>query len=312
MISRRGFLGRAGEIAAFGAVAGTGYTRFLRPDAAGDGNDVTTATFDLEVSFAGLCFFWLQPQQTPPPTTQHILLVAPDQRPDPSGNLEQHYPRVYYDAVYDSQVAPGTFSRTVPLDETVLDLSAFKGRESTIPAIPDLLDIRPYRAKYVTPVPLPDPKTTKPPNLACRVTLPPGTATSMTTEDWFVLEAGKPSGPMKLAFLVVWTVHGIPGTQLAWKLDPLSTPAKAPITPLQPLKPSGGKIKLYISNVRLAETGPKTAPFPLPPPCGLRMPHFKAYRHLFGGPGTWPELVNNRSECPPLGTPYTCLPSGGH
>jgi hypothetical protein len=302
MISRRVFLGRAGEIAAFGAMAGAGFSKPLFAKAPGERSD-TAATFDLEVSVWGLCLFWL-PRS--PQTTQHVLLVAPDPRPDPTGNVEPHYPRVYYDAVYDSQVPAGQYWREVPLEGTVLDLSTFKGRETQIPAIPDLLDISPH-----IPQDLPDPKATIPPNLACRVTLPPGLATSMTSDGW--TRPGPAPVPSRLAYLVVWTIHGIQGTQLGWKLESLKTgPGAVPVQPLTPLKPSNGKIKLSISNVRLQETGHQEHAFPGAVPCNFRMPHFKAFRHLYGGPGPWPELINTK-DCPgPQGTPYTCLPSGGH
>src|SRR5262245_57404072 len=111
MISRRVFLGRAGEIAALGAVAGTGLSQ-LACKTQQQPSPSPTGMFDLEVTIWGLAFFWLpespespdslrQPQKPDtaqaaytPEATQLVLLVAPD----PKGHVERHYPRVYYDA----------------------------------------------------------------------------------------------------------------------------------------------------------------------------------------------------------------------
>jgi len=112
----------------------------------------------------------------------------------------------------------------------------------------------------------------------------------------------------------VWTIRGIKGSELGWKLDPLSTPANGSPEPLAPLKPVNGKIKLLISNVRLEETGHQIPDLETaqPPDCGTELQDFQMFRHLYGVGGPWHKLVN-REKCPgPKGKPYTCLPSGGH
>jgi hypothetical protein len=338
MISRRVFLGRAGELAALGAVAGTGFSQLA---CHGPGTPpAPTGTFDLEITIWGLAFFYIPPKspesrdslqkpqapdtaqksRTPypgqtaytPEATQLVLLVAPD----PKGDMERHYPRVYYDAKYDCQVEAGKFWRTVPLEGTVLDLSPFTGREREIPEIPDLLNISPFTTRR-----LPDPRGQNPRNLACRITLPPGEARDgFPTHMWEVRRDSTTLARLKtVASRVVWTVHGIPGTELPFRLRPLETDkdkAKCGAAvcgePLPPLKPSGGKIELYISNVPLYELGHEPGTHPGPVPCNFRMPHFEAFFQLYDEPGPWPALYNVE-HCPgPQGTPYTCLPSGGH
>jgi len=311
MISRRVFLGRAGEIAAFSAVAGTGLSQLACNGRGSTRPRPQSGMFDLEVTIWGLCLFW-KPDQ--PQTTQHVLLVKPD--PNQAQKVEQHFPRVYYDAKYDCNVEGGKFWRTVPLEGTLLDLSAFKGTESTIKLPDDLLDISPF-----TP-PLPDPKVANPPNLACRVTLPPGVATDggYPIKGFFIKPPGEPPKRpeerklLTLASKVVWTIHGIRGTELSWKLNPLNPcVAGCGVEQPPPLKPSSDrKIELYISNVVLKEIGHEPGTYPDSIPCNLRVPHFTAFFDLYTTRGPRPELINTRAGCPPMGTPYTCLPSGGH
>jgi hypothetical protein len=308
MISRRVFLGQAGEIAALGAVGSAGLSQLAFGTSSKSVSNkpsglVSTRppAFDLEVTITGLCLFWSPRSPAAAPTTQHVLMVAPP------ASVDRHYPRVFYDAAYDSQVVAGTYWRMVPLEETVLDLSGFTGVETTIPTIPKLLDIGPVTQNLSLPD-LPDPNAKNALNLACRLTLPPGQVRggpNDSSEGWSLDGAQE----QPLAWRVVWTVHDISGQQLDWKLKALKP--GSPVEPLAPLKPVGGVIKMTISNVIRSEAGHVLQEGDPPPPCGTELKHFGAFRRLYGGPGSWPTLKNN-ANCVPHGKPYSCLPSGGH
>jgi len=321
MISRRDFLGQAGEIAAFGAVAGAGLSKLAgstnpnRGGVVGRSEPPTRISrapkFDLEITITGLCLFWSP--RSGAQTIQHVLMVAP------GGNVEPHYPRVFYDAVYDGQGQAGQFWRTVPLEGTELDLSSYgQAKGTTIPTIPDLLDI-----SWITQQQgLPDigNPTVYRPNLGCRLSLPYGDIKTDKSDGWVLQAPLGPLGPKPLVWRVVWTIKGIDTAKglLEWKdnLKPLKTgPGAAPIEPLAPLKPKGGLIQLTISNVILEEAGHATQTAAMPPACNTQLPHFQSFRDLYGPPGPWPILVNQTScpaGAPPQGTPYSCLPSGGH
>jgi hypothetical protein len=264
--------------------------------------------FNLEVTITGLCVF----RPDPANNVMDVLMVGSSHHP-------RHYPRVFYDAAHDSSTPIGKASRRISLDESVLDLSQFKGAGGNLGPVPDLVDT----GAIAQPKKLPsradekDKKNQKALVLSSRVTLPPGSITSP-----------KPSGPWELqlggttlgslphaAWHVVWTITGIQTAQLDWELKGLRDSYGQQLQPLKPLPPppppQDGWIRLLISNVVLEESEPflmlGVNPGPKSP-----MPHFDAYQEIYGASGAWPDLVFMGNQSPPPGTPYSCLPSGGH
>jgi hypothetical protein len=246
-------------------------------------------------------------------TKMHVLMVAPVIEPGPN-MAEPHYPRVFYDAALDSDVPANQYWRAVPLESAVLDLSKFKGRDAP-PTVPDideiqyLVDVR----DYITDA-LPDPESpgNPIPNLACRLTLPPGIATTPKPSEKWKLKGPPPHADKDLdwaAWHVVWTVPCIEGPTLPWELKKLSSD---PVEPLTPLKPDGnGVIRLLISNSVRKESTHELLPAPRPKK-GTPMPHFQSFRDLYKVRPSWPQLLfNGEDPTGPGGTPYTCLPSGG-
>jgi hypothetical protein len=311
MIARREFLMQTAGVVALGAKERAGYAL---PVLAGQPAPSTAGaaplvTFDLEITITGLCLFLEAPSK------MHVLMVRP------RGNVERHYPRVFYDAAHDSGISAGTLYRVVPLEGTILDLSGLTppGPIPPISAIPKLLDV----SKYTTHK-LKDPVLFPPPNLACRLSLPAGSPqTPDRVGPWKLTATTNPTVPVvtqtEAAWKVVWTVSGIQGNAMNWQLNPSvpGTPVEL-LPPLQPITIGGNKvIRLTISNVVRGES------YHEPPKCvapntNAKLTHFHAFRDLYANSGSWPDLIYTGTTppvCPPSGpsgTPYTCLPSGGH
>jgi len=313
MIARREFLKQTAGVV---AISAAGTAAYSHPVLAGQparsiAGAVPPPPFDLEITITGLCLFLAAPKK------MHVLMVAP------VGNaaqpVERHYPRVFYDAAYDSGIGAGTLYRVVPLEGTILDLSGLQVQTPApaISAIPDLVDVSNYADHG-----LGDPETNPPPNLACRVSLPPGKVqTPDMVGPWnlsaMTTPAGKaiPAATLKQAvWKVVWTVS-VQDTALNWQLKPLVANTPVEMLPkLQPINVGGSKvIRLTISNVVRGES------FHQPPMCvapntNANLTHFHAFGDLYGATA-WPDLTYTGTAptpCPPSGTPYTCLPSGGH
>lgn len=70
-------------------------------------------------------------------------------------------------------------------------------------------------------------------------------------------------------------------------------------------------ISLLISNTVRRESSHELQGGPAPTP-KTPMPHFHAFADLYDKPGPWPDLIYEGPPAGPGGTPYTCLPSGGH
>ncbi|HEY8106718.1 MAG TPA: hypothetical protein VIE46_11480, partial [Gemmatimonadales bacterium] len=227
MIARRDFLFQTAGLAAVGMVGG------CTPSPAGPEPRPGATSFDLEIKVTGLCML------VPAPSKMHVLMVAPAKD---DADYEPHYPRVFYDAAHDCQVARGKYWRAVPLERMVLDLSGFPSGDSGFGSIPDiseiknLVDLRPY-----TPT-LGDVEATTPHNLGARLTLPPGLVDTPDPRGPWKLVAPSPPQTTDLplaAWYVVWTVKGIVGSELPWTLAPFKDDHVTP-EPLAPLKPIGG------------------------------------------------------------------------
>ena len=262
--------------------------------------------FNLEVTITGLCVF--RPRPTSDPEVMDVFMVAPTSHHAGNGHtIPRHYPRVFYDAAYatGSEIPPGQHHHRISLEEAVLDLSELRGKERKVPEIQYLLDIG-----HFAPHPLPLPNQKEPPNLAARLTLPPGSAKSPDPRPSWKLEwPDKEEKMPKAAWHVVWTISRIDGTELKWELKGLNgTPGQ----PLVPLHEIDGKIKLLISNVIYKESLPEL-PDEFPPRPGTVLEHFRAYQDLYTGEPPWPDLIYTGPGAPegPGGTPYSCLPSGG-
>jgi hypothetical protein len=263
-----------------------------------------------------------------PKDKMHVLMVAPVLDHGGAGGAGDnraslHYPRVFYDATYDDSNMPkGQVWRVVPLEGTVLDLSAFKGVADTaknpeIPEIKDmknLVDVSPYMSNALGDVEQVPP----PENMGSRLTLPRGKADTST----YVSNPWRLEGPPghsdnaigDAAWAVVWTVQGISESEMKWELNRLYQPENLKIEPLPPLHPDqNGKIKLLVSNVVRKESFHELGAYPRPVQ-DTPMPHFEAFRDVCKGRPSWPKLVYkaNQPPPPPRGTPYTCVPSGGH
>jgi hypothetical protein len=318
MIARREFLMQTAGVVALGAKERAGYAL---PVLAGQPAPSTAGaaplvTFDLEITITGLCLFLEAPSK------MHVLMVAP-RSPVGGKKVERHYPRVFYDAVHDTPgTNAGTLYRVVPLEGTILDLSGLTppGPIPPISAIPGLLDV----SKYTTHK-LKDPELFPPPNLACRVALPAPAGSPQTPDrvgPWKLTATTNPTvpedTPADAAWKVVWTVSGIQDTELKWKLTTLvpNTPVEI-LPPLQPITVGGNKIiKLTISNVVRGESYHEPPKCVAPDP-NAKLTHFHAFRDLYANSGSWPDLIYTGTTppvCPlgPSGTPYTCVPSGGH
>ncbi len=270
--------------------------------------------FDLEVSITGLCVFVPDASQS----HMHVLMVEPGAFHGGGAHQHpRHYPRIFYDAVHDnSRVKRRTFWRVVPLDQTVLDLSRIGGNGSkggTLTDIPDLVDITPYVSA------LADPTATSLPGLICRVTLPLATKIRSPEAKGTWELRSPPRQPAILnqaAWRIVWTVGGIPGTNLPLQLEAFtgeSIPTVA-MAPLRPIKEKKRRVvRLFISNVVRSESGPIRG-VTVPPPTGTPMPHFDAFRDFYAvaGPTTvpWPDLVYTGPLSARRGTQYSCTPSG--
>jgi hypothetical protein len=310
MIARREFLKQTAGVVAISTAGSAGYSHLV--SAGQPARSIAGAMpppFNLEITITGLCLFKAGQSK------MHVLMVAP--LVAPGGNMERHYPRVFYDAAYDSGINPGTLYRVVPLEGTILDLSGLQlqapGPTPDISKIQYLVDVSKYAANT-----LPDPETAQVPNLACRVSLPPGSPqTPNPVGPWNLSAAGpiQAATLTKAAWKVVWTVSGIQDTQLNWQLKPLSagTPVEA-LPPLQPKTVQGNRlIRLTISNVVREESSHQPATC-IAPNTNANLTHFRAFGDLYGATA-WPDLTYTGPPpppCPPTGTPYTCLPSGGH
>jgi hypothetical protein len=258
-------------------------------------------TFTLEVTVSGLCVL------LPRPSKMHVLMVCDCEH---DGNMEPHYPRVYYDAAYDSpgpSVLPiGTAYSAIALEKRILDLATAQAPGGTVSGLPDyLLDLSNF-----TP-PLPDPETDEVPNLCARVTLPPGIGVCPNPQGAWELRWGKYSSTLDLVgWHVVWTTTGMKGSSLTWRLDGLNG---FPGMPLTPLYPKQGYVRLLVSNVILKESLPGPLHQGIPPAEGTPMPHFHAFSCLFPNPPSpWPEMVFMGPRQPVNSTAYSCVPSGGH
>lgn len=266
-------------------------------------------SFNLEVTITGLCVF--RPEPAPPAAAKVMdVLMLELASPHP-----RHYPRVFYDAAYDSSTPAGTAWRRIALDDAVLDLSGFAGPGGSVGPITDLVDTGALAGGQTLPQRADEKNNQgKVLFLACRVTLPPGSAASPSpTGPWELQQKGPPPTTLKTlpkaAWHVVWTVTGIPTDQLDWELRGLRDAEGQPLVPLHPIPPKKGKIKLLISNVVREESKPQLLKG-VAPATGKPMPHFDAYQHIYGAPGPWPELVYMGNPAPP-GSGYSCLPSGG-
>ena len=207
----------------------------------------TPDTFTLEVTISGLCLL------LPKSAKMHVLMTASTAGHGGHGG-ERHYPRVFYDAAYDSAdpaVLPtGTAYSAVSLDDRILDLATPQAPRGAVDRLPDLvvdlLDFAPHN--------LPDPEKEKVPNLGARLTLPPGIADCPDPQGaWEIRFQGRTTRLEKVAWHVVWTTAGMKGTSLSWRLDALNG---FPGQPLAPLYPKAGFIKLLLSHVPLAESMP--------------------------------------------------------
>jgi hypothetical protein len=260
-------------------------------------------TFTLEVTISGLCL--LQPRST----KLHVLMAASTTAHGGHG-VERHYPRVFYDAAYDSadpNVLPiGRAYSAVSLEDRVLDLATPQAPGGTVHDLPDLVvNLDPF-----APHPLPDPEKEPVPNLAARVTLPPGTANCPNPQGaWELKHQGFTKVLDRVAWHVVWTIEGMDGNSLSWRLDGLNG---FPGQPLRPLYAKAGFIKLLISHVPLAESKPGPLHQGIPPAEGTPMPHFMAFRDLYDWKGAWPDMLFIGPRQPVNSTAYNCVPSGGH
>jgi hypothetical protein len=264
----------------------------------------TSDSFTLEVTISGLCVF------LPKPTKMHVLVVGG------SGNggghaMERHYPRIFYDAAYDSPdpdvPATGAAYSAISLEDRVLDLATPQAPGGTVSGLPQyLLDLSDF-----TPV-LPDPESATIPNLAARLALPPGTGVCPDPQGAWELQSGGTTTQVldQVGWYVVWTTQGMTGNSLSWRLDSLTD---FPGQPLRPLYPKAGYVRLLVSNVQLAESRPGPLHRGIPPQEGTPMPHFHAFRYVFDPlPATWPEMVFVGPRQPVNSTAYSCVPSGGH
>jgi hypothetical protein len=253
-------------------------------------------SFDLEVTITGLCVF--RPREAE--AVMDVLMI------EAPANHERHYPRVFYNAAYDSPMVPlGPDSRRISLEGSVLDLSGVDGQGGALPAMPDLVDLKPFTTALTDAAVL-----AGPPGVGCRVSLPPGLPTSPNPSGpWELQEAAKTTLLPKRAWHVVWTISGINGPELNWQLQGLGDPYGQLLVPLYP---KNGKIKLLVSNVVENESKPMLLNA-VQPAKDTPMPHFDAYQALYGTPNPWPKLIY---KGPPAlagaGNPYSCLPSGGH
>jgi hypothetical protein len=312
MNSRRDFLAQTAGIALGSAVAAgckskPGGNEATQTTKAAPTSDAPDA-FNLEVTVTGLCLFLPSPGKS----KMHVLMVAPViDHGEGEERVEPHYPRVFYDAAYDSEVEAKNFWRAVPLESTVLDLSGFHSRDSGTPGIPTiraikgLVDVSDYGT-------LGDPEITRPGNLACRLTLPRGSwETPKPSASWKIQGPPREDRPIDAAaWHVVWTVRNIKGSVLNWELQQLNP--IHPVERLTPLRPGpDGMIRLLVSNTVRSESLHKLVDAPQPKP-GTPMPHFSAFRDLYPGRPPWPSLIyTGTGSQGGRGTPYTCLPSGG-
>jgi len=265
----------------------------------------TTDTFTLEVTISGLCVF------LPKGSKMHVLMAGGGSGHGNGHAMERHYPRVFYDAAYDNPdpgVLPtGAAYSAISLEDRVLDLATPQAPGGTVNGLPIyLLDLSPF-----TP-PLPDPQVATIPNLCARVTLPPGTGECPDPQGAWELRLGGMTQVLeRVGWHVVWTTAGMDGTSLSWRLDSLTD---LPGHPLRPLYPKAGYVRLLVSNVPLAESKPGPLHRGIPPLEGTPMPHFHAFRDLFGLPpsSAWPDMVFVGPRVKVNSTAYSCVPSGGH
>ena len=265
----------------------------------------TPDTFTLEVTISGLCVL------LPKLTKLHVLMVAPMSGHGGNGHrMERHYPRVFYDAAYDNSDAgvlpAGNAYSAVSLENRVLDLSGPQAPGGTVGELhPLIVDLTPF-----APHNLPDPDVERVPNLASRVTLPPGSWDCPDPQGaWELRLHGMSKVLEKVAWYVVWTIEGMEGTALSWRLDGLNG---FPGQPLKPIYPKGGFIKLLVSHVPNPESKPGPLHRGIPPLEGTPMPHFQAFRDLYDFDGPWPDMVFIGPREIVNSTAYTCVPGGGH
>ena len=263
----------------------------------------TPDPFTLEVTISGLCLLLAKP------TKLHVLMAA--STPGHGGHAhERHYPRVFYDAAYDSadpKVLPtGTAYSGVSLEDRVLDLATPQAPGGTVEHLRDpIVNLTPFQ-----PHVLPDPEEVKIPNLGARLSLPPGTLDCPDPQGaWEIRFQGQTTRLDKVAWHVVWTTAGMKGASLSWRLEGLNG---FPGQPLNPLYPKAGWIKLLVSHVPLAESKPGPLHRGIPPAEGTPMPHFMAFMDLYGYSGPWPDLVFVGPRQRVNSTAYNCVPSGPH
>jgi len=234
-------------------------------------------SFDLRITFTGLCLF----VPDPPRTCMHVVF------PDTSGTTMAHRAMLTYDSAYDVQGATQLSRRLTCLSVerrriTLPDPSIYTGGaapEDIDLALPDeVIDLGADAGAGTVSAALLQAGASP---VNAEVVLAAGRVTDYRPAAMFTFAsaAGPRRGPRPLANRVEWTLRDIPGSTfpLVNALD-LDTRASTPL--LSPLHALGRTIRLTISHLPAAELPGAQPPVPASP---AALPaHFRTYYTLFG------------------------------
>ena len=250
-------------------------------------------SFDLSITFTGMCLFAPEPASTGSTGRMHVLMPAMGQGTD------RHYPYLVYDVAYAVEGAK-QLSRALHvegLDEFELLLPGFTRPDGapidlSLPEeaynLDQVFGARRLSREWIRPSPNE--------RLASRVPLVAGCITDYEPGARWRLGFG---GPVPMSWKVRWTIRGIEGSELRGvRISRMDGGGYRELPVLRPIRET---IHLYVFNAVCKDLPPQTSM--QDPELGYAAHHFSGFYSLYYASENLPVPILESKDPPYTGTP---------